>query len=89
MGIFEDKVKKAIKKQYGSVPRMSMQTGIPATTIYHALERGLDNTTTKTRYMILDALFINDADVLATDIDSNEKELLRASTTLNNRYCRS
>lgn len=66
MKTYEDEIKEAIKKQYGSIRKMSLVTGIPATTIYHALERGIDNTTVKTRYMIL-----------------------RASTTLNNRCCRS
>ena len=81
MGIFEDKVKAAIKVCYGSVPKMSQYTGIPATTIYHALERGLDNTTTKTRNMILDSLKIDDSDVLRPNsnlvsLSDYEKELI-------------
>lgn len=82
MGIYEDKVKAAIKKQYGSVPKMSLATGIPATTIYHALERGLDNTTTRTRYMIIDSLFMyDDSDILGgrlkkQNLTDDERELL-------------
>lgn len=56
MKTYEDEIKEAIKKQYGSIRKMSLVTGIPATTIYHALERGIDNTTVKTRHMILESL---------------------------------
>ena len=82
MGIYEDKIREAIKKQYGSVPRMSLATGIPATTIYHALDRGMDNTTTRTRYMIIESLFIDDSDVLgghksnSDKLTDDEKELI-------------
>lgn len=81
MGIYEDKVRAAIKSRYGSVPKMSTVTGIPATTIYHALERGMENTTTKTRYMIIDALNIDDSDVLSPQsskptLTNDETELL-------------
>ena len=53
----EDIARKAIKAKFGSVPKMSKATGIPATTIYHALDRGLDNTTTRIRTQIESALF--------------------------------
>ena len=53
----EEKVKNDIATKFGSVPKMAKQIGIPQTTIYHALERGLDNTTSKTRSAILDALY--------------------------------
>ena len=77
MGNFEDEVRGLIKAQFGSVPKMASATGIPTNTIYHALDRGLDNTTTRTRHQILDALGINyaviEARVKPTD---DEIELL-------------
>ena len=57
MGEHEDIVRAAIARKYGSIPRMASETGIAKNTIYHALERGLDNTTTKTRNAILEPLF--------------------------------
>jgi hypothetical protein len=49
MGEHEDIVRAAIARKYGSIPRMASETGIAKNTIYHALERGLDNTTTDFR----------------------------------------
>ena len=57
MGEYEDKVRAAIKEKYGSVPKMAETVGIAPTTIYHALERGIENTRTETSRKILDALF--------------------------------
>ena len=57
MGEYEDMVRRAIERKYGSIPKMAYETGIARNTIYHALERGLDNTTTKTRNAILEPLF--------------------------------
>lgn len=57
MGEYEDRVRKDIESKYGSIPKMASAIGIPKNTIYHALERGLDNTTTKTRYAILEPLY--------------------------------
>lgn len=56
MGEYEDYVREAIKKKYGSIPKMSEATGIAATTIYHALERGMRNTRTETSSKIEGAL---------------------------------
>ena len=53
----EEKVRNDIATKFGSVPKMAKEIGIPQNTIYHALERGLDNTTSKTRSAILDALY--------------------------------
>lgn len=53
MGEYEERVRSAIEEKFGSIPKMSAETGVAKNTIYHALERGLDNTTTRTRYAIL------------------------------------
>ena len=78
MGTYEDKVRSIIKEQFGSVPKMAGATGIPATTIYHALDRGLDNTTTRTRRMIMDALetHYSMVEVPADRLADDERELI-------------
>ena len=57
MGEKEDRIRLDIEKKYGSIPKMAAQTGIAVNTIYHALERGIDNTTTRTRARILESLY--------------------------------
>ena len=80
MGAKEEKVREAIAAKYGNVLSMSKKTGIPATTIYHALDRGLDNTRTRTRQMIEYALVdMNDERGNGGDhepCDDGERELL-------------
>lgn len=77
MKTYEDEIKEAIKKQYGSIRKMSLVTGIPATTIYHALERGIDNTTVKTRHMILESLpFMRESILYSSVPIENESENL-------------
>ncbi len=79
MGTKEDVAREAIKAKFGSVPKMSKATGIPATTIYHALDRGLDNTTTRIRTQIETALFEvpNHGDSVQHDeLTDDERELL-------------
>lgn len=53
----EEQVRADIATKFGSIPKMAREIGIAQNTIYHALERGLDNTTSKTRSAILDALY--------------------------------
>ena len=53
----EEKVRRDIATKFGSVPKMAREIGMAQNTIYHALERGLDNTTSKTRSAILEALY--------------------------------
>ena len=53
----EEQVRADIATKFGSVPKMAREIGIAQNTIYHALERGLDNTTSKTRSAILEALY--------------------------------
>ena len=67
MGESEERVRKAIKAKYGSIPKMAEATGIPQNTIYHALERGLDNTRTETSKRIMDAVRIEYAYVTLPD----------------------
>lgn len=76
MGAYEDKVRAAIKKRFGSIKKMSESTGIPATTIYHALDRGIDNTTTKTRRMILEYAFPSYSSELNNELNDLEKEVI-------------
>lgn len=75
MGEYEDMIREAIREKYGSIPKMAEATGLAPTTIYHALERGIDNTRTETSTKIKDAIFGNDSyggAILAKD----ERELL-------------
>lgn len=53
----EEQVRADIATKFGSVPKMAREIGLPQNTIYHALDRGLDNTTNKTRSAILEALY--------------------------------
>lgn len=57
MKTLEDRIRADIEAKYGSVPKMASAIGVPPTTIYHALERGIENTTTKTRNSILEPLY--------------------------------
>lgn len=57
MATKEDQVRADIATKFGSVPKMAREIGMAQNTIYHALERGLDNTTSKTRSAILEALY--------------------------------
>ena len=41
----EEKVKADIITKFGSIPKMARAIDMPQNTIYHALERGLDNRT--------------------------------------------
>ena len=79
MGAKEEKAREAIKAKYGSVPKMAEATGIPKTTIYHALDRGLDNTTTRVRSQIEYAL-IDISDCESSDsvdvLTDEERELI-------------
>lgn len=75
MGEYEDMVREVIKEKFGSVPKMAEATGLAPTTIYHALERGIDNTRTETSKRIKDAIFGSDAYDGAT-LTKDERELL-------------
>lgn len=90
MGEYEEKVQAAIERKYGSISRMASETGIARTTIYHALERGLDNTTTKTRNAILAPLFGSEGVSYHTvsiepDMDVDERELLTMFRAMDER----
>ena len=75
MGEYEDKVRAAIKEKYGSVPKMAEAVGIAPTTIYHALDRGIENTRTETLRRILDSLFDDYAFFLASTSKSKDSQL--------------
>lgn len=76
MGAYEDEIREAIKARFGSIPKMSEATGIAKNTIYHALERGLDNTTTRTRRQILDALSNDEQKQSVDNLTVDEYELI-------------
>ena len=57
MNTKEDRIRADIITKYGSIPKMAKEIGVPQNTIYHALERGLDNTIRKTSSSILEALY--------------------------------
>ena len=80
MGEYEDRIRHDIRRKYGSIPKMASATGLAKNTIYHALERGMENTTTKTRYAILEPLYGPRAqymfDEQDNDLSPNEQELL-------------
>lgn len=86
MGDYENKIREAIKARYGSVPKMAEATGIPTNTIYHALERGLDNTTTRTRRLILDALDCAEQEQQSCTLTTDERELLTLYRTMDKRH---
>lgn len=77
MGDNEDMIREAIRLKYGSIPKMSEATGIPATTIYHALERGLENTRTETSKKIKYYLFDWDKPNERDTLTETEAELVR------------
>ena len=61
MSEYENMVRGDIERKYGSIPKMASLIGVAPTTIYHALERGLENTTVKTRRAILEPLYGKDS----------------------------
>lgn len=59
MGKLEDALKALIKSEYGSVPKFAEQAGLPPTTVYNALDRGMANTRTETTDKIYRTLNID------------------------------
>ena len=80
MGEKEERARQAIKKKYGSVPKMAEAIDMPKNTIYHALDRGLDNTTTRVRskieYALIDFEPIQDDLPDKESLTDDERELL-------------
>ena len=75
MGDYEDYVHAAIKKKYGSIPKMAKATGIATTTIYHALDRGMKNTRTETSGKIEEAVFgVSPTAFNSIELDINQLE---------------
>ena len=88
MGTKEERAREVIKAKYGSVPKMSEVTGIPKTTIYHALDRGLDNTTTRVRTQIECALVdyhLIDENKTGETLSDDERELLACYRSLSTK----
>ena len=61
MGEYENMVRSDIERKYGSISKMASAIGVAPTTIYHAFDRGLENTTVKTRRAILEPLYGKDS----------------------------
>lgn len=47
MESIEDAIKRLIKEKYGSIPKFAKAIGLPASSIYSSLERGIANTRTE------------------------------------------
>lgn len=86
MCTFEDRIRADIESKYGSIPKMARVIGVPPTTIYHALERGIENTTTKTRNRILEPLYgaqsVSELFAKIDSADNGEQKLLEIYRTL-------
>lgn len=82
MSEYENMVRSDIERKYGSIPKMASLIGVAPTTIYHALERGLENTTVKTRRAILEPLYgkdsleVNYIEGVGNEQADGERELL-------------
>ena len=55
----EDAIKRLIKEKYGSIPKFAKEIGLPASSIYSSLERGIANTRTELSDKIYRALNID------------------------------
>lgn len=47
MGALEEEIRRLIKEEYESIPKFSALIGVPQTSVYSALERGMANTRTE------------------------------------------
>ena len=79
----EEQVRADIATKFGSIPKMAKAIDLPQNTIYHALDRGLDNTTSKTRSAILEALYGKTEHQAASIWTDDEHELIELFRTLN------
>lgn len=86
MSTYEDVLREMIKAKYGSILGMAKATGIPKTTIYHALDRGLDNTTTRVRRQIESALGIEPEAAAKEQFEANQYTLNDDETEIINVY---
>ena len=59
MESIEEAIKRLIKEKYGSVPKFAKTIGLPASSIYSSLERGIANTRTELSDKIYRALNID------------------------------
>ena len=82
LGNLEDKVRKDIYTKFGSIPKMASSIGMAQTTIYHALDRGIENTTSKTKQKILEALYSDEQEPVSTLLLDEEIELIRLYRSL-------
>lgn len=73
MGELEKRLKQLIDQKSGSVAAFARETGIPATTIYNALNRGIAGSTTDTVTRLYDALGVDWSSL--SDFDSSRSDL--------------
>lgn len=85
MTIREEQVRADINTKFGSIPKMAKAIDLPQNTIYHALDRGLDNTTSKTRTAILEALYGRREYAVVSMWTDEEHELLELFRKLNTK----
>ena len=84
MGSLEDKVREDINTKFGSVPKMAKEVGMAATTIYHALDRGLENTNSRTKKLIYEALY-GSVEYVPSGLSKDEEELVELYRSLSAR----
>lgn len=81
----EEQVRADIATKFGSIPKMAKAIDLPQNTIYHALDRGLDNTTSKTRTAILEALYGRAEYAIVSLWTDDEHELVELFRKLNTK----
>ena len=75
MGNREDALKHLIELEYGSIPKFSEVTGVPRSTVYNILDRGIENTRTKTMETVY-ALVALDKEPEDDRLSDSESEVL-------------
>lgn len=81
----EEQVRADITTKFGSIPKMAKAIDLPQNTIYHALDRGLDNTTSKTRTAILEALYGRAEYAIVSLWTDDEHELVELFRKMNSK----
>lgn len=76
MGAREEELKRRIVKACGSIPRFSEESGIPKSTVYNAIERGIENTRTGTMDNIMHYVVKFESEAEGTDPPVDTSELV-------------
>lgn len=75
MGTREDELKRRIEQSFGSIKKFSDASGIPKSTIYNILDRGIENTRTKTMELVYAHIKLDESPS-DEDVSEDERELL-------------